>query len=181
MEKGRNTIVDWSNVYSADVIEFMSLSVRYCNTIEHINEEFIDNSLLNLQQILASLYQKALALAAHNITCDDDIENYITEAQYNYIREQVALRLGANDDYLDVFLEDMKYSDKPILRTISEDLADIYQPIGNFVAACQTENEDIMFCALYEVKNTFTEYWGGRALSAMRALHELLNKDIEES
>ena len=36
------------------------------------------------------------------------------------------------DDYLDVFIQDMVYSDQPITRNISEDLADIYQAIKDF-------------------------------------------------
>ena len=81
--------------------------------------------------------------------------------------------LGANDDYLDTFVEDMKYSDKPILKTISEDLADVYQALGNFVCSYQTEIDEVMFCALAKVLTSFTEYWGGRLLSAMRAMHDV--------
>ena len=35
--------------------------------------------------------------------------------------------MGDKDDYLDVFVQDMVYSDQPIKKSISEDLADIYQ------------------------------------------------------
>ena len=34
--------------------------------------------------------------------------------------------MGDKDDYLDVFVQDMVYSDQPIKKSISEDLADIY-------------------------------------------------------
>ena len=87
--------------------------------------------------------------------------------------------LGANDDYLDTFVDEMKYSDKPILKTISEDLADVYQDIGNFLSAYQTENEEVMFVAVAKVVKSFTEYWGGRLLSAMRALHEVA-RNVQE-
>ena len=41
--------------------------------------------------------------------------------------------MGDKDDYLDVFVQDMVYSDQPIKKSISEDLADIYQDLKDFI------------------------------------------------
>jgi hypothetical protein len=101
------------------------------------------------------------------------IDPQVTEEDYNFVRNGVYDVLGRYDEYLDVFVEDMKYSDKPILKTISEDLADVYQALGNFVYTYQTEIESVMFIALNKVLVSFSEYWGGRLLSAVRALHEV--------
>ncbi len=171
---------NWSSVFSADVVEFVTLSSKYCRTLEETDFENPTLFYLNLQKILSALYIKSLALSSLELEDDSDLEEHVTEEQYNYIRAQVARVLGTHDDYLDTFVEDMKYSDKPILKTISEDLADIYQAVGNFVFSFQTEIEEVMYAALAEVLHSFSNYWGGRLLSAMRALHDVIYNAHDE-
>ena len=60
---------------------------------------------------------------------DEAPETFVTEETYEVLRMNLANILAEKDDYLDVFVSDMKYSDQPITRNISEDLADIYQDI----------------------------------------------------
>ena len=57
----------------------------------------------------------------------------------------------AQDDYLEVFLPDMAYSDTPIKKCISEDLADIYQDLKDFICVFQsglnvTMNDSLCVC-----------------------------------
>ena len=56
-------------------------------------------------------------------------EKKLTESDYEYIRSSVARIMGDKDDFLDVFVEDFKYSEHPVLCTVSENLADIYQKL----------------------------------------------------
>ncbi len=51
------------------------------------------------------------------------------------LRINLAGILAEKDDYLDVFIQDMVYSDQPIKKNISEDLADIYQAIKDFISS----------------------------------------------
>ena len=170
-----------NSVFSADVMEFVTLSVKFCNIVEQNEEDSVTAYCCAMQKILGALYQKGLVLSAMEFDDDNAVEDYVTEAQYNYVRSQISGFLGSKDDYLDTFVEDMKYSDRPILKTISEDLADVYQAVGNFISAFQTEVEDVMFTALSEVVRGFKVYWGGRLLSSMRALHEIVcNAETED-
>ena len=88
--------------------------------------------------------------------------------------------LGEHDDFLDVFVEDFKYSDQPIICTISENLADIYQQLRNMVATYQEEDEDAMSVALWETVYEFRQSWGQKLLNALRALHDLQGAPAEE-
>ena len=167
----------WRSVFSADVLEFINTSIDFCSMLEQEQED-LRSFVWKLQKNLIVLYGKGLVLSAmqNNLEQDDlgnDLEQYVTEEQYNGIRSNVASILGSYDDYLDVFVEDMKYSDQPILKTISEDVADIYQVLANFVSACQQGIDEIKYAALVHTIQEFCEYWGARALSAMRALHEV--------
>ena len=71
------------------------------------------------------------------------------------LRINLASILAEKDDYLEVFLPDMAYSDEPIKKNISEDLADIYQDIKDFIFVFQLG------------------LWGQKLVNTMRALHDV--------
>ena len=88
--------------------------------------------------------------------------------------------LGEEDVYLDVFVEDMKYSDRPISSFISEDIADIYQDIRNFVSVYQHGLEEAMMYALKDIADNFRLYWGQKLVNVLRPLHTLVYKPLDE-
>jgi hypothetical protein len=84
------------------------------------------------------------------------------------------------DDYLDVFVEDFKYSDQAVLCTVSENLADIYQTVRNTVEVFREGYEEAMEVAVVEAIDSFEHYWGQRLLNALRALHDARYSDQYE-
>jgi hypothetical protein len=67
----------------------------------------------------------------------------------------------------------MAYSDTPIKRTVSEDLADIYQDLKDFICVFQLGLNMTMNDSLYVCKEHFEEFWGQRLVNTMRALHDI--------
>ena len=67
----------------------------------------------------------------------------------------------------------MKYSDTPVTKSISEDLADIYQDVKNFVMQFQVGINETMHDAILECREHFRLYWGQTLVNTLRALHEL--------
>ena len=63
---------------------------------------------------------------------------------------------------------------------ISENLADVFQDIGDFIALFRQGNELVMREALALCGHNFRHYWGERLLNALRALHDI-RYDEEES
>ncbi|KAA6318280.1 hypothetical protein EZS27_031694, partial [termite gut metagenome] len=94
-----------------------------------------------------------------------------TEDIYEILRIGLSALMGEKDDYLEVFLPDMTYSDTPIRRCISEDLADIYQDIKDFVFVFHLELNETMNDALICCKENFELLWGQKLVNTMRALH----------
>ena len=164
----------FSDVYSANVLELVSIGADFCSLLEQSKLLKAKSVIKQMQTLLAELYMKGLSFDFSPMDNEMEYEHQVTEEDYNLIRNNVAACLGSYDDYLDVFLEDMKYSDKPILKTVSEDVADIYQDVRNFISAYEGGSEEVMFASLSEVLNNFRQYWGGRCLSVMRVLHEIL-------
>ena len=74
----------------------------------------------------------------------------------------------------------MKYSDRPVLKTISEDLADIYQDLRNFVGIFKMGLENTMRSSLAAVQQNFEMYWGQTLVNTMRALHDVKYNQFSE-
>ena len=81
--------------------------------------------------------------------------------------------MGDKDDYLDVFVQDMVYSDQPIKKSISEDLADIYQDIKEFIFVFQLGLNETMNDSLAICQENFGMLWGQKLVNTLRALHDV--------
>ena len=167
--------------HSKDVFEFTAAAVEVCKRLENAaslnRKEFISSML----KLLPLLYLKSQIVLHFNNESDVYLEHVVTEDDYNAIRYSIADKLGEYDDYLDVFLEDMKYSDSPIHRTVSEDLADIYQELRDFLHIYEQDFEESTAAALGELSDTFAQRWGQTVVNVLRPLHETMyNSDLKE-
>ncbi len=167
MEQNENPI------YQRDVLEFTTVAVQFCAYLEDLEgrqrSEFVDT----MTKLLPLLYLKATLMPQYETLGEDTVTDYVTEENYNIIRNNVAYLMADRDDYLDVFVNDMKYSDEPILMTVSENIADIYQDIKNFACVYKLGAEEEMMVALETCKANFTTDWGQKLVNVMRALHEV--------
>lgn len=161
-------------VYSRDSIEFVTVAVQFCAYLEGFDDTVTESELTDkLTKILPLLYLKASLIPKTDTVNDDDPEISVTEGDYNYITSKLSNIFGADDTYLEVFLQDMKYSETPISANISEDLADIYQDLKNFVTIFERGITENMNDALYVCTENFKTYWGQKLVNALRALHSL--------
>lgn len=160
-------------IFDKNSIEFVTVAAEYCGFIERSRgadrDAFVDTAL----KILPLLYLKASLIPECEMIGEDDLEVFVTEDDYECVRRAMADVLGAQDDYLEVFLPDMAYSDTPIKKCISEDLADIYQDLKDFISVFRlglnaTMNDSLCIC-----KDHFAEFWGQRLVNTMRALHDV--------
>ena len=159
-------------IYDKNTLEFVTVAVEYCALMEasvrHTLFSFADKAV----KILPLLYLKATLLPKVKEPDEEDgLEHFITEDTYETIRFRIAGMLGEYDSYLETFHPDMKYSDTPVAATISENLADVYQDLGDFAAIFRQGNEEVMEQALYVCEDNFRLYWGQKLLNALKALH----------
>ncbi|HEY5570487.1 MAG TPA: DUF5063 domain-containing protein [Bacteroidales bacterium] len=161
-------------IYDKNTIEFVAVAVSFCALLE--SQEPVSKEVLvdRCQKILPLLYLKAMMLPKVELLSEDELESLVAEEEYESLRQRIAGTLGEQDDYLEVFHPDMPYSDTPVLATLSEDLADIYQDIKNFVCIFRLGNPETMNDALYLCKENFKEFWGQRLTNAMRAFHAIM-------
>ena len=160
-------------VFSRNTVEFVTVAAEYCAYIERTNQlqrkEFVGTML----KLLPLLYIKAQMLPVDEPLNDEELEAFVTEDSYEVVRIALADLLAQYDTYLDVFVAEMKYSDTPVTKNISEDLSDIYQDIKNFVIRFQTGINETMHDAIVECRDHFCTYWGQTLVNTLRALHDI--------
>lgn len=159
-------------IFQRNVVEFVTVAAEFCKFLEQAEttprNAFVDTSL----KILPLLYLKAEMLPACHRMGEEDLETFVTEDAYEVLRINIAGIMADKDDYLDVFVSDMKYSDQPITKFISEELADIYQDIRDFIFVFQLGLNETMHDALAVCQENFKLYWGQKLVNTLRALHD---------
>lgn len=167
-------------IFDRNVVEFVTVAVEFCKFLEQAETMkrsiFVDTSL----KILPLLYLKASMLPQCETIGEEPPETFVSEETYEVLRMNLSGILAEKDDYLDVFVSDMKYSDQPITKYISEDLADIYQDIKDFIFVFQLGLNETMNDSLAICQENFALYWGQKLVNTLRALHDVKYSQQEE-
>ena len=158
----------------SNAIVFVGLCDEYCRELEGAREADRDEFVDRMLRLLPRLY-----ISAFDITPDMylDQEVYIEQAldedYYDAVRRNVETLLGPDDVYLEVFEEDMKYSDTPVAVSISEGLTDLFQVFYNFINTVRATTDETVRLALQGVAEDFRGYWSQTLCNTMRALNHL--------
>ena len=160
-------------LYQEPAIEFVTVAVQLCLYLEQVAEQEKSDFIEKMLCLLPLLYLKARLLPKANEEMDGYPERFVTEQEYEDLRQMVAQKLGSDDAYLEVFVEDMRYSDEPITAFISENIADIYQELKDLACNYQTREEAVMNDALVSCLEGFEQHWGQKLLNVLRPLHAL--------
>ncbi len=161
-------------VYSRNVVEFVAVANEFCKYAERAEELKGDDLLKILQRILPMMYIKASLLPVLEPFFEDGNEKFVTESDWVRIDETLRDRFGTADDYLEVFDEKLSDSEGPVVSSVSENMADIYQDIKNFLLLYQTGTPEVMNDAVWECKMNFENFWGQKLVNSMRAIHRFL-------
>ena len=167
-------------VYQQPAIEFVTVAVQLCLYLEQVEgldkSEFVEKMLC----LLPLLYLKARLLPKATEELVGFPERFVSEQEYEDIRQKVAQCMGADDTYLEVFVEDMRYSDEPITAFVSENIADIYQEVKDLACNYQTRDEAVMNDALVNCIEAFEQHWGQKLLNVLRPLHAVACEGEQE-
>ncbi len=166
-------------VYSKNVIEFVTVASEYCIFIEQADKQKLNDFIDKAHKLIALLYLKATVLPELDSKFENMNQRFVTEQDYNFIRNKIVKKLGQYDSYEEVFTPLREESDEAVGASISEDFTDIYQDIKDFLLLYEVGTEDVMYEAIWECSQSFRTYWGQRLTNAMQALHFLRYSDEE--
>ena len=161
-----------NNKLSPNELAFIALTNEYCQTIERIHDYDRNTFVATMVKLLPRIFITADDLEM-NVMTDAYIEPALKETQYEQVRQAIAQVMADEDVYLEVFLDDMKYSDTPISAMVSENLADLYQEFYNMVQAVQYASSDDQSDVVGLCYENFTDYWGQTLCNVLRALHHI--------
>lgn len=160
-------------IYAHDTLEFVTVAAEFCAFLEQSpgrdKKEFEDTLL----KLLPLLYLKAHLLNRVESNGDFLPDDQVTEDDYNFIRNTIYDILQADDDYEDLVYDEDMQTDESHWKSLSENLADMYQALRNFVSVYQQGIEDCMLDALWSVVDSFELYWGQNLVDTLRRLHQL--------
>lgn len=153
----------------------IALCNEYCYALENVAETDRDSLIASMLRLLPRIYIATADLSVDRVDLDEMgyIDNSLDEDYYESIRRRIGDMLGMDDAYLEVFEDDMKYSDTPIGASISEGLCDIFQPLYNFLYTVKDAPDDVTCSALLALKDDFESYWSRPLCNVMRALNRL--------
>jgi len=168
-------------VYSRSVVEFVAISNEYCKYAEHAAEIKGDEMLKIMQRILPLLYLKASLLPKLEPFFEDGNEKFVTEEDWNSINSVLKEKFGSANEYLEVFDEKFSELETPVVCSISEDMADVYQDMKDFLLLYQTGTAEVMNDAVWECRLNFENIWGQKLVNSLGAIHKFIYSGEEIS
>ena len=161
-------------VYSRNVVEFVAVANEFCKYAEHASEIKGEEMLRIMQRILPLMYLKASLLPKLEPFFEDGNEKFVTEADWNDLNEILKEKFGTANDYLEVFDEKINDSEGPVVSSLSENMADMYQDMKDFLLLYQTGTGEVMNDAVWECRMNFENFWGQKLVNSMRAIHKFI-------
>ncbi len=161
-------------VYSRNVVEFVAVANEFCKYAEHASQLKGDEFLKILQRILPLMYLKASLLPQLEPFFEDGNEKFVTESDWTIINDILTEKFGTANDYPEVFDEKINDVDGHVVSSISENMADIYQDMKDFLLLYQTGTEEVMNDAVWECRMNFETFWGQKLVNSLRAIHKFI-------
>lgn len=157
---------------SPGALSLIALAVDYCSTIEHSEGADRDQYIARINRLLTRLYICAYDLSRETDSFVEEVlDPALDERQYDECREALSVIMADQDIYLETVVEDMRFSDTPVAQSISENLADIYQEMYNFVHSVEPADTQTQLMLVDVLIDDFRNFWGQTLCNVVRALH----------
>jgi hypothetical protein len=160
-------------VYSSEMVTFVKAANAWCTFMEQLKDtkgrEFIIESVKHL----SGVYNTFLYIGETQPVLDSPGETAVSEQEWSELYRKIAMILGPHNDILRKADEGEFDRSELVNHTISEDLADVFQDLKEFMAIYSLGMEELMNDAAWELKERFSEHWGVKLLRALLAIHEL--------
>lgn len=166
------------NTLNPNALAFLALCNEYCAAAENARETDRSEFVATMLRLLPRLYIAATNLRTSDEESMEQPEDiYLTpileEEYYDSVRLGIENLMGPDDTYLEVFEEDMKYSDTPIAASVAEGLTDIFQSLYNLLENIKSAPDHVTLSSLIAAKEDFEGYWSRILCNVMRALNNI--------
>jgi hypothetical protein len=183
LQKKSGVVKSSNPVYSEEVIKFVKTADEYCSLIEQTENTALKQWIDKIHRILPELYLGAVNLPSLSPSFEELNQRNVTEEQYATLHKMMLVKLGEFDAFEEIFDENRIEAENAVGESIAENLADIYQDIKDFVLLFEDGSYEVMYEAIWEVRQSFEHYWGQKLVNTLRAVHNLnySESELEES
>ena len=160
----------------ARLLATTALASNYCLTLENAREMEKDEFVKEMLSLLPAIYLDFSSIDVEDLPEQSEFEyfaSYVDEDFYESVRRNVETLMGPDDVFLETFEEDMKYSDTPIGSSVAECLADIFQPLCNYISVVRDSDGESAPAAFRECRENFEAYWSQTLCNVVRALNHI--------
>ncbi len=161
---------------SVSVLELIRVAHEYCIFAENADEKTRDEIQDFFRKIGPLLYLKGALLPFVEPEYPEANERFVTEEEWQGIFNEFRSVLVEADEFYRVDYEyGVEY--EAIKASLSENFADIYQDLKDFLLLYQKNTRDARQNAVHECRVLFEARWGLKILENTRYIHYLINKD----
>lgn len=162
-----------------NTLSLIGLCREYCVAVESVESTSGPDFIAAMLRLLPRIYIAATDLERVVTLSDydegDALDNYLEEDYYEALRLKIENMLGPDDVYLEVFEQEMKYSDTPIGASVAEGLCDLFQTFYNFVETLKGAIDDqLMGLAINAMRDEFESSWSQRLVNVLRPLNAIM-------
>lgn len=164
---------------SKPIIEMVTVANEFCHFMDTCEEKSKNGILEFVNRITPLLYLKGSLLPGITVEDPDANEKYVTAENWEVIFNLLRKKFEKDDEY---WIIDPQYINEtePLKASLSENLADIYQDMKDFILLFQKNTYSARQNAINECKILFSTHWGYRVVNIMAKVHHMLHENDEE-
>ncbi|NQU33530.1 MAG: DUF5063 domain-containing protein [Bacteroidetes bacterium] len=158
---------------SKSVIEMATVANEFCYFFETLEKKDKETILDFTQRILPLLYLKGTLLPEVTPNNPEANERFVTEEQWEQIFTQLRDKFGKDDEF---WVIDPQYINEtePLKASLSENIADIYQDMKDFLMLLQKNTLAARENAISECSTLLGNHWGYRVGNIFSRIHHLI-------
>lgn len=154
--------------------EMVMVANEFCHFIENAENQSVEIILSVLQKMMPLMYLKGSLLPTIEVKNEDALTFFVTEEDWTNIYSMLKKKLQMDDLFL--FVEDDADKDEvPSQKSISEDLADVYQDLKDCLQLLKLNTKDAQENSISELQKLFISHWGIRVCRLQYAIHFIRN------
>lgn len=162
-----------------NALEMLLVANEYCLFMEEIEEKPKKSIFDFIHRILPLMYTKGSLLPDVFVENPEANMRFVTEEQWENIFNILREKFGDEDEF---WIIDPQYINEtePLKASLSENLADIYQDMKDFILLYQKNTVAARQNAIADCKSLFGNHWGYRISNIMSHLHHLIYSGEED-
>lgn len=156
---------------SNNTLALIALCNEYCQSAEQARDLSRDGFIDAVLRLLPRIYIAVTDVPQSPDGSEMFMQDALDEDYYDSVRRGIESVMGEDDIYLDVFEEDMKYSDTPISASIAEGCADLFQVFYNYLETVREAPNELIEEATLTLREDFAQYWARTLCNVLRAVN----------